>query len=313
MIYYGLCGEGHGHASRCLSVADMFPNEEFHVFTYKTGYDFISGCISQSSNIKLHKIRGFGFKYKNGSVVGCTNPIKSLSILKDNHKEFKRYFSDKVDLVITDWEFSISRFAQKYASPCISIDNQHKFKFGNFNNLNLDFANKLQLGLSKALCPIVVPYCNDYIICTFSNADYEKYDNVYWCPIIPGEDLEKNKNSVINEGITLGYFLQDMFERVRHLVPKDCVLYSERPIEGFKYRPLNRRNFVQDLIRCDKVMCTAGNTLISEALYLGKKIEVFPIKNHFEQSFNKMCLDNHGDHCIESGKDVIKQVITKYI
>ncbi len=41
-IFYGVAGEGLGHASRVLSVIDHLPECEIHVFTFGKAYDFFA-------------------------------------------------------------------------------------------------------------------------------------------------------------------------------------------------------------------------------------------------------------------------------
>jgi len=52
--------------------------------------------------------------------------------------------------------------------------------------------------------------------------------------------------------------------------------------------------FVEDLAVCRSVISTAGFTLISESMYLGKPQLALPIKGQFEQQLNAICLAESG-------------------
>lgn len=52
--------------------------------------------------------------------------------------------------------------------------------------------------------------------------------------------------------------------------------------------------FLEDLATARAVVCTAGYTLMSEALYLGKPLLVLPNKGTFEQTINAMFLEQDG-------------------
>ncbi|HMB90388.1 MAG TPA: glycosyltransferase family protein, partial [Rhodothermales bacterium] len=63
--------------------------------------------------------------------------------------------------------------------------------------------------------------------------------------------------------------------------------------------------FLEDLATSRAVLCTAGFTLISEALYLGKPLLVVPNRGIFEQTLNALFLKREG-----LGEAVIGRCIT---
>ena len=56
-------------------------------------------------------------------------------------------------------------------------------------------------------------------------------------------------------------------------------------------RPLSRDGFHRDLISCHGVISNAGFELASEAIHLGKKILVKPLKGQMEQLSNALALE----------------------
>jgi uncharacterized protein (TIGR00661 family) len=56
-------------------------------------------------------------------------------------------------------------------------------------------------------------------------------------------------------------------------------------------RPYSRSGFLQDLEDCNGVICGAGFELAGEALQLGKKLLVKPLKGQFEQLSNALALE----------------------
>jgi uncharacterized protein (TIGR00661 family) len=67
---------------------------------------------------------------------------------------------------------------------------------------------------------------------------------------------------------------------------------SEYPNITFKSASLD--GFLKDLASCRAVICTAGFTLMSEALYLGKPTLVVPNSGIFEQTLNALFLCSEG-------------------
>ncbi|MFH1092411.1 MAG: glycosyltransferase family protein, partial [Pseudomonadota bacterium] len=60
----------------------------------------------------------------------------------------------------------------------------------------------------------------------------------------------------------------------------------ERAEGNLIFKKNSEEEFLKDLASCRYVVCGAGHTLISEALYYGKPLVVFPIRNAFEQFLN---------------------------
>jgi uncharacterized protein (TIGR00661 family) len=52
------------------------------------------------------------------------------------------------------------------------------------------------------------------------------------------------------------------------------------------FKKKSEKSFLEDLSSSRYVVCSGGNSLISEALFYGKPLVLFPIKNAFEQFLN---------------------------
>lgn len=70
-VFYGVNGEGLGHTSRTLSVADQLPECEIHIFTYGAAYRF----LQRTGYPFLHAIDGLTFSYRRQHV----DYLRSLS------------------------------------------------------------------------------------------------------------------------------------------------------------------------------------------------------------------------------------------
>lgn len=316
MILYGVHGEGLGHCIRALSVMELFPNTYFIIFTHKDGYEYLSKNKPKNL-LAVHLIKGLEFSYKNGSVSGFTNPLLINKIYKENKiildYVFSIYGRDKIKACITDWELSISRFSFEKGLPCVSIDNQHKFKLGKFDGLS--FIDKVQLAIAKKFCDWIVPYATDYIIVTFKDGNYED-KGANWVPIIPSKSLSfKKELDITAEDFNLVYCKVDTSKDVLKELPiGKTKFYCSEPISGkdIEYCKIDRDKFLEDLVRCKHLYTNGGNTLVTEALFLNKPLTVIPIKNHFEQKFTKICLDKL-DNKVDDRSYIIKEIVGKYL
>lgn len=60
------------------------------------------------------------------------------------------------------------------------------------------------------------------------------------------------------------------------------------------FNPVSLEKFTESFIRCTGILCTAGFETPAEALFMGKKLCVIPMKNQYEQSCNAAFLAHMG-------------------
>ena len=81
-------------------------------------------------------------------------------------------------------------------------------------------------------------------------------------------------------------------------VPRERFLvygYDRADQDGvLTYKPFSRDGFLNDLAGCQAVIATAGFTLISESLHLGKPYCALPMQGQFEQQLNAFQLQRLG-------------------
>jgi uncharacterized protein (TIGR00661 family) len=129
-IFYSLCGEGYGHATRALSVIKNI-DAEFHVFTYGKALSFINK--QAPDNVKTYEIKGPEFVRVNDSISQFKTALEYAKYLAGKKTDFP---SETPDLCISDWELSLASFAEKKDVPIIQIASQFKFLFNKRFNIN---------------------------------------------------------------------------------------------------------------------------------------------------------------------------------
>ncbi|MFM1874618.1 MAG: hypothetical protein RL266_355, partial [Bacteroidota bacterium] len=79
---------------------------------------------------------------------------------------------------------------------------------------------------------------------------------------------------------------------------------SEAFIDGNVWlRPINNEQYLESLASCAGLLCAAGFGATTEALFLGKKLCVVPMKKQFEQQCNALALSQMGIPSIKSLKE----------
>ena len=93
--------------------------------------------------------------------------------------------------------------------------------------------------------------------------------------------------------------MSELPEVLRGLGEQFVIYGSSIPADGERqgaltFRRPSMEGFLEDLATARAVVCTAGYTLMSEALYLGKPLLVLPNKGTFEQTINAIFLEREG-------------------
>lgn len=283
-ILYALAGEGLGHASRTYALYEQLKDKyNLHFFTFGDAYQFLQDAKVPN----LHLIDGIKWARLNGRI-NYADTYNNYSNLKDNKNVFELYYQEDA-VCITDFEPTLSRYAQEKGLRLISIDNQHKF--------SRCFNKDLSIGL-RAYATIMgwfteffiknPSYC---IVSTFYHSLAKKMNNnMTTVNVFMRSEFSKDK--VTNDGTILIYDKNNLFSEI--VLPilskqnKQVIVYNNKLTEGygFTYHKLNREQFVVDLHKCDKVICTAGNQLLGEAIYLNKSILAIPEEGQYEQYIN---------------------------
>src|SRR4051812_44108960 len=127
---------------------------------------------------------------------------------------------------------------------------------------------------------------------------FQKFDDFVYYPVIRSEIRNAAKS---DNGFTLVYLNSFRDEELMKcftedkLRDKQFIIYSATATRTFTYqnctvKPLSNDNFIRDILSCSSVITAGGFQTISEALYLGKKLFVIPIKKHSEQNDNARIL-----------------------
>jgi uncharacterized protein (TIGR00661 family) len=98
------------------------------------------------------------------------------------------------------------------------------------------------------------------------------------------------------------YFTQAFESFLEHLrrYPRERFLVYGQGVEeetehgNLLFKPPSRDGFLHDLASCKAVIATAGFTLITESLHLGKPVLALPMARQFEQELNALLLEQLG-------------------
>jgi uncharacterized protein (TIGR00661 family) len=277
-ILYGINGEGLGHINRSKHVIDKLRDQ---------GHTVYKACmLNKELSDGDTCIHGVRLKFKNRKIKKIRAIIDYLRLPTNKDVRLLEQRYGKVDLVITDFESTVARYARKNEIPLVSIDNQHRF-------YKIDYSMPLKYVIYNILLSICVRVfigkTDDRIVTCFHPQE-ASYD------VLCGQ-AETKEN-----GTTLVY-LKDEFVSAFIKNYKDLktptYIYCKSPgsflqdvSSNIMLCPLGD-SFKRRLLDCSRVISNGGNQIIGECIQYNKPITCIPIIGQIEQEMNAYYLEKH--------------------
>lgn len=285
-ILYGIQGTGHGHVVRSREVVrelkahghdvhcvvsarrrDSFPGMEvFEPYTSFRGFTGIAG----------------GGKVRN---------VKTVAQLRIGRffEDAKSFDASGFDLAITDFEPVTGWIARRHGLPGVGLGHLYAYCYP----VPLSWRSLPARLLLRYFVPIYTP------VKTFVGINWHHFGNPVLPPTIP-RDLRPDRE--VRPGKVLIYLPAEseaaIVEAMRPF--RDHEFFAYRPGEGSRdegnvhFRGYDRDGFLADLFESEAVVANGGFSLASEALHLGKKVLLLPIKGQPEQYLNGKVLARLG-------------------
>ncbi|MBL6448939.1 glycosyl transferase [Fulvivirga sp. 29W222] len=293
-ILYAIQGTGNGHVSRAMDIGPEL--EKYGEVDY-----LVSGAQVEISLPKETKYRSEGLSFYFGKKGG----INLSKTLKSNSsrrflKEIKDFPIDNYDLIINDFEPITAWASRLKGKRCVALSHQS--------------------ALLSAKCP--KPESKDVvgqmILRNYAPASvhygfhFNAFDENIYTPVVRRSIREAK---ITNKGHYTVYLPAYADEKIVEILSKvkkvNWEVFSKHNKEGYeeanvKVSPINNQRFIDSITSAEGVLCGAGFETPSEALFLGKKLMVIPMKNQYEQQCNAAAME-------EMGIPVLKKLKKKYV
>lgn len=201
--------------------------------------------------------------------------------------------------VITDFEPMTAYLANWYDLPLITIDNQHRMRYMEYPCPRHLRGSAL---VTETVIRSMVPRPDVSLVTTFYFGPVKNDRTFLFSPILRQEVLETSPMRGNHILVYLTRCFDTFIDLLREFGREKFNVYgTER--SGSKgnlvFKSFSRTDFLRDLAACRAVMATAGFTLITEALHLGKPYLAMPMKGQFEQELNGFLLESlgYGKNC----------------
>lgn len=281
-ILFGIQGTGNGHI--------IHSREVLKCLVKKADVDVLVSGLHHEVNLGFdikYKLGGLGFMFgKKGGIdywksISSVNPYKLLT-------DIKNLPVDKYDLVISDFEPITAWAAKLRGKPHLSISHQASLLSSKVPRP--DQNNRFQQFIMEWYAP-----GNDHI-----GLHFKEYDSYITTPIIREEirtsDVKNNGHYTVYLPSYDERYIIEILKRVD--VPWEIFSkhYKGEPFaeDNVTVRRVDNSSFVESLSSCQGLLCNAGFDTPAEALYLGKKLMVIPMKRQYEQECNAEALKGLG-------------------
>jgi uncharacterized protein (TIGR00661 family) len=300
-ILYAIQATGNGHISRAMEIMP-------HLQQYGEVDVFLSGSNSHlQANLPVaYRSKGLSLFYGNTGGLDYWRMFRELSIRRV-WKEAKDLPVEKYDIVLNDFE-SITALACKFKNvPSIGFGHQASFQSKLTPRANKkDFAGELVLTkYAKA---------TEYI-----GLHFKSYADFIYSPIIKEEIIQAQP---VDEGHITVYLSHYSDEVVlKALQRKKDIrfeVFSKKvsaptTFGNVTLLPISNAGFTSSLIRSHGVITGAGFETPAEALYLGKKVLVLPIKGQYEQLCNAAAMKDFNVMVVDKIDEKFDKVMTDWL
>ena len=295
-LLYAIQGTGNGHLTRALDIVPLLQArcEQLDILVSGPPAD-----LTLPFEIK-YRASGMGFIFgKKGGInfVKTFGQFNSVNFLR----EIRQLPVKDYDLVISDFEPVSSWACRLREVPCVALSHQSAVLHPAAPRPRQeDYAGR---AVVRHYAPSTAQY----------GFHFQAYAPGISTPVIRRQVRELTPTDDGHYTVYLPAYDEEIIvERLRYLSRNTrWEVFSKHSVRAAEYdnvrvRPVSSAAFLDSLARSWGVLCGAGFETPAEALYLGKKLLVVPMKQQYEQQCNAAAL-------AQMGVPVVKRLDDKYL
>ncbi|MEM9692846.1 MAG: glycosyltransferase family protein [Myxococcota bacterium] len=298
LIFYGLSGDGRGHATRAQTVVEQLrQHHRVVVYAPLDAYELL-GSLYKNTDVDVRHIPGIKM---------CFNAQRRVDYVRTGYRT-ARYLSgfprlmrrirkdmerEQPDLVISDFDPALPWAASGTGVPVVSLDHQHMMATSDLRQ----FPWRLRL-YAATVSPTVRAFAGRpaaKIVSSFAFPPADpRHQNLHRVGVLLRKDVREARPET--RAHLVAYFRRfappGMLEALA-AGPMPVMVYGlgkQASRGALRFKAIDPRGFVEDLATSSALVSTAGNQLVGEALYLNKPVLAIPEDNNPEQSINATLL-----------------------
>lgn len=290
-VLYAIQGTGNGHLSRARDIIPVLQKQTIALDILVSG---TQADIQIPHPIK-YQLKGWSFIFgKKGGVDFWKTYLKTNSTRLQ--QEIKSIPVTNYDLIINDFE-PVSAWACKLKQKtCISFSHQAAVL-----SKKAPKPQKNDL-LGKLILKQYAPGTQQF------GLHFAAYDHNIYTPIIRQEIRDTTRSKGEHYTVYLPSYgddlILDVLSRIKDV---EWEVFSKHTHTNFYWkniavRKINNEAFIKSMATSKGILCGAGFETPAEALHMGKKLMVIPMKGQYEQLCNAAALHSMGVPVIKSLK-----------
>ena len=281
-ILYAVQGTGNGHLARATEIIPLL-KEIADVDVLTSG---IQSDIRLPFVVK-YKFFGLSFIFGKSGGVDLLKTVYRSNLIKLFRDTWRLPVKD-YDLVISDFE-PVSAWACKLRKvKCIGLSHQNAVLHPKAHKpAKTDWLGKLIL---KYYSPATIKY----------GFHFESLDEMNFTPVIRSAIRNAKASDKGHYTVYLPAYsdaeiakILGEFKNIKwEVFSKHCK--QPHKTGSIQFNPISVKGFNESFVNCTGILCTAGFETPAEAIFMGKKLCVVPMKNQYEQACNAAFLAEMG-------------------
>lgn len=304
-IVFSMSGEGRGHATRARALIEALRDEhELRVLAPDQAFDLLAPAY-RGGSVRVERLPGAGFRYApdgrlsypRTALAGARHAARLPALVERLARELRE---DGADLAVCDFEPVLPRAARRAGVPFASVTHQHLLSVCDLSSLPPALRRR-----ARAMGLFVSGYYRGQAATVVSS---------FHCPPPrPGQERALRAGVLLRPEVrslaapapvrgthVVAYLRRELPEPVLgalQALGRPVHVYGLGARERWgrlDFRGVDARAFVEDLAGAAGLVCTAGNQVVGEALWLGVPVFAIPEPGNFEQHVNAHLLADSG-------------------
>jgi len=298
-IIYAVAGEGFGHSSRSHLIGQRLLDAGHDVMFVGSQKSLL--YLKQYFTDRVQEVFGLSFAFEGERIDKSEtlkrNLLKLPEANRQNDELFKKHFEPfEPELVISDFEPFSAWWAWRKHVPFISIDHEHMLTLCKLDHPVKNWFSRLTASVVTE-CHYVGAVV--YIVINFFKAPLRIDSAVLAPPIvrpIVGE-LEATAGEHILMYSTTGTGRDRLQKTLGKFPGQTFLVYGfdqDLECDNCVFKKRSTEGFLADLAAARGVVASAGFSLLSECMYLKKKMLLLPLAGQYEQIINARYIEQLG-------------------
>jgi uncharacterized protein (TIGR00661 family) len=317
-IIYGLTSQGRGHSSRVTAMAEAL-EARGHELLFVAGGE--AGELLREQGREVIDVPVLRHLMHNNEIRLWTSlawmGLRTVQTLGVARSLARRFVEFRPDLLISDFESYSIRAAQKIGLPLMCFNHQQVLTHTRYE---VPRKYAWDAWVARLVVNTAMPNRPEHVLISsfFYPPLRDEQAATLVAPILRKAVRESEPSCgehvlvYHNDPTGLSGLLEAMGDNPEHRFVAynfEVTPETRARLGNVEFKQPDVRGFLADLASAKAVISTAGFTLISEALYLGKPMLLMPNGGIFEQTLNALYLEREGLgeailHRVPSGEDL---------